>query len=46
MHSHGRRSTRDMFIRDVRMMLLLGGQGADFMRGAAFGRIGSSGLPR
>ena len=33
----GRRSTRDMFIRDVR-------QGADFLRGVAFWSIRSSGL--
>ena len=39
--SRGRCSTRDMFIRDV-----IGGQGADFLRGVAFWRIRSSGLLR
>ena len=38
--SRGRRSTKDMFIR------MLGGQGADFLRGAAFWSIRSVGLLR
>ena len=38
----GRRSTRDMFIRDVRRS----GQGADFLRGVAFWSIRSSVLGR
>ena len=36
----GRRNTRDMFIQ------LLGGPGADFLRGVAFWSIRSSGLLR
>ena len=39
--SRGTRSTRDMFIREM-----LGGQGADFLKGVAFWSIRCSGLLR